>query len=537
MYVLTYSSNLARVSCGDLLLESNDRPNLPFAYDALYFEPPTGLAFKVLANEQIPLTKEEIAVCEHYCDSFLDSADYPVFACDDAGVFAGNMHKSEAIEKSLKFTFPQGPDHPASKWVGEQWVRIRASILDDGRLVLDPASICERCIIALTSEEWNAFPQPPVAQDGEEYRWNFVSEDWQDVSDPLVFAFDEADAYVGQHKRSTVLSRGWGWRRTPPDGWPYKNTPEGWQRVEAVIYENGSYERLPSGIRDDAILLFTREEWAAWPERPRREQGNDQGTMQTPPIWNWNFVTETWEDVSNPYGCAFEREGEQAGLYVGDMFRSEAEATGFGFTHDRPDHPVSKWNGEKWERAVMALLDDGSVRESPDMVCERCMLLLTAEEWAAWPAPEREIPAALGNWNWNFAAETWEDRRSLCALRTALTQHAFWQCRVALERAASDPFELDEIWLALGELRRWQGNSTVATPFVDARYPDADKIALATKLQVRHAELAATWGRIAAERDALLHEIANCRNNAALDVVYVRLQTDETREGTSCSRG
>lgn len=527
MYILTHSNNLTRVSCGELLLESEDRPELPFAFDALYFEEPTSLAFKVLAAEHVPLTAEEIAACKAYCDAFLHTADYPVFAYDAAGVFAGSLRKSEAMENNLAFTFPYGPDHPASKWTGETWARIKASILDDGTLILDPASLCERCTLALTAEEWAAFPPVPDAGHGEVWKWDFAAEAWKDVSDPLVFAYDEADAYVGQFNRSVAAARGWGWRETPPDGWAYKHTPQGWQRVEAVIYENGHYERLPGGIRNDAMLLFTREEWAAWPQRPGSEHGE---------IWAWDFRNEAWEDVSDPYGCAFELEGEQAGLYLGDRLRSEARAAGLGFTHERPRHPVSKWNGTVWERVVAVFMDDGTVHLNPDSLCERCMLPLTAAEWAAFPQPERTIPAQLGGWQWNFAAERWEDRRETDALRALLTLRVMQRHRLTLEAVLDTPFELTELELAVAELRAWQADATAATPFVDARHADADKATLAAALFARHAELAAAQGRLAAERTRYLEQVAACADNAALDRLFVQIEAETRLETPSCSR-
>ena len=60
-YTLTWSNGRGSVSSGDYLFDVDEKPDAGFAFDALYYETPTGLAFKVTDEEQQPLSAQEIA--------------------------------------------------------------------------------------------------------------------------------------------------------------------------------------------------------------------------------------------------------------------------------------------------------------------------------------------------------------------------------------------------------------------------------------------------------------------------------------------
>lgn len=505
--ILTYSNGLTRVVSHGILLDTDARPDLPFAFDALYYEPPTELSMKMLAGAQVALSDSEIAACEAYCDAFLDTADYQVFAYDAAGVFAGAMLKSEAQAGGLDYRLAEAPDHPASKWADARWQRIEAAILDDGTLRIRPEAVCDRCALVFTAAEWAAFPQPPAVAYDEEFRWDFGAEAWRDVADPLVFAFDEVGAFVGQHARSYVLSRGWGFSREAPKAFPYKMTDDGWQRLTAVIHEDGACELQPAGIRDDAMLLFTREEWARWPSRPKSVQGEE---------WVWDFRAEAWRDISNPYGAAFEPDGDRVGVFAGHMTRQDAEKIGLGWTRQLPGAPAAKFINGAWQPVVAVFMDDGTVRLHPEMVCDRCMLALTEAEWAAWPKPPRQIPEGLGDWSWQFAQEQWEDRRELAhvrlAAKKAVEQTLLW---ASVRQINAVWPEYRELSLAAAEAAQPDGPTPFLAAFAAASGRDMAEVR--ADFAERHSRAAAIMGEAAARRTGVLSDIEAAQDNEAVE--------------------
>lgn len=503
--ILTCSNGLTRVVSHGLMLDADQRPELPFAFDALYYEPPTGLAFRVLAEKRVPLTDAEAAACEAYCESFLDTADYPVFALDESGVFAGHMLKSAAKAKGLAYRIAEAPDHPASKWNGTAWQRIAAAILDDGTLHLLPEAVCDQCTLVFSSAEWAVFPQPPEAEDGALFKWDFKAAVWRDVSDPFVYAYDEVGAFVGQYRRS-ALREGWGYTRDAPETQASIMTSEGWRPVAAGINEDGRVDIRPGGIRDEVILLFTREEWARWPQRPASDQGE---------FWVWDFVAEEWRDGSNFYGGAFELDGDRASVFAGHMPRLEAEKEGLGWTRQMPESAAAKWDGTAWQPVVVVIMDDGTPRLNPSAVCDLCMLALTAEEWAAWPKMPHEMPEALGTWRWNFAQGRWEDRRDAEKLRKQVRREVVMFDLWGTWTEIRDNYELH---LAAQEAKA----TGTPTPFLDAYASESGKSRadVAMDFAERFMRSAADMGAAAARRAALLDSIEAATDNAALDAIF-----------------
>lgn len=507
--LLTHTSGLTRVVTNGILMESDERPVLPFGFDALYYEPPTNLAFKVQAGEQRLLTPGEIAACEAFCAGFLDSADYPVHAMDASQVYAGTMLKTEAHSRNLDYRIAESPDHPASQWTGEKWERLVAVILDDGTLHTMPDAVCDRCTLVFTESEWSEFPQTPERKNGENWHWSFIKECWEDRSDPWVFAYDDVGAFVGNRQRSTLLS-GWGYTFEAPEQQAMVMRDAGWERVAAVIDDRGYVETRPHVIRDNAILLFTREEWARWPQRPASTQGE---------VWAWDFVAEDWRDVAEIYVAAFEKDGEQAGAFAGSMMRSEADARGLGWTRVSPDRQAAKWTGEQWEPLKAVVMDDGTVRLDPEGVCQRCMLLFTAAEWAAFPQPEREIPAALGGWQWNYVLERWEDRRETEALRKqakrAVRGVLHWRLREGMGNGL------------LEEAALFAGNVAAFTDAF-AAVSGKDRAVLEAAAAAEYADVATVYGRCAGRIFAAQKAIDAAVGNAGIDAAFAAAVAEES---------
>lgn len=61
------------------------------------------------------------------------------------------------------------------------WERVKAIITDDGNLIVDPPSYCERCVLFLSDEEWEVFPKPEGFSKDAEIRYDLESEQWIDI--------------------------------------------------------------------------------------------------------------------------------------------------------------------------------------------------------------------------------------------------------------------------------------------------------------------------------------------------------------------
>lgn len=161
--ILTYVNNETVVIHDDLRFDTNLKPDLSFAFDALYFEPPSGHCLKVVDGESVPLSEAEIEECAAYCRGYADTADYPVYAWNEDNICVGRILKSEAEVKGYGFTVLDVPPYPVSRRNGEAWEEIVAIIRDDGSLVERPQAFCEKCVLFLSKKEWDAFPKQPTS--------------------------------------------------------------------------------------------------------------------------------------------------------------------------------------------------------------------------------------------------------------------------------------------------------------------------------------------------------------------------------------
>ena len=178
-YILTYDGNTAKILSGGYIFESNEKPNLGFEFDALYYETPTMNTFKIIDNVKHDLTEDEISRIQIFCDTFENSANYTVSAYDkETLVYVGDVLKSTAIEKDYGFVINDTPTDVASKYMNDHWARVKAVIRDDGTYTIDPAYICSSCVLFFTEEEWTAFESKPVRNDD---RFNFVTNKFEDM--------------------------------------------------------------------------------------------------------------------------------------------------------------------------------------------------------------------------------------------------------------------------------------------------------------------------------------------------------------------
>ena len=255
-YILSWAEGFGKVSCGDYLFDITIRPVLPFEYDALYFETATGMYIKFLNGERVTLSPEEMAACREYCNGYVDGQDCPGQAFEtESGLFRGSMTRGEAEISGYSWILKESPDHPVSKLVDGEWVRIAATIRSDGSYALMPASVCDACVLFLSAVEWEAFPKPSRSSE----KWDFVSESWKDPR-TLDTAKDGADSWIRESfspKRREVMGNA-----------PYRETV--WwveQMKEAQAYRANSDAETPflDGMLEafaghEATALITKDE-------------------------------------------------------------------------------------------------------------------------------------------------------------------------------------------------------------------------------------------------------------------------------------
>lgn len=175
---VTWSDNYGMVQTGNMNFPLGSRPTLDFEFDSVYYEPDLGNKFKVINNVRTPLTESEISECSHFGTFFLEVADYPVQAVEkETNLWRGTMLKSEAQERGYNWVLGQVPDYPVARLIaGDNWEKIVAIIMDDGWYKLEPDGVCDKCVLFMNQQEWNAFPHPTTGTQ----KWNFQLEKWED---------------------------------------------------------------------------------------------------------------------------------------------------------------------------------------------------------------------------------------------------------------------------------------------------------------------------------------------------------------------
>ena len=230
---LTWNSGIGRLSTGNFLFDLDKKPEVGFDFDSLYYELPWN-KFKVLGNnDAVELTENEIKMCEDYCNHYLENDDYFVQTYDDDLIFSGMMTKKEADEKGLKYVIDKIPDHPVSKFMNDEWVRVYATILSNGYYKILPDAICNMCTLFFTEDEWNNFSQPEKPSD----IWSFTEEKWID-SRKFEDVYENTLMYIKNYF-STKLSE----LMDNPT-----NTEEAtwtWQKAEALLYKTDHNSSTP----------------------------------------------------------------------------------------------------------------------------------------------------------------------------------------------------------------------------------------------------------------------------------------------------
>ena len=137
---LTWSLDNGKAGYGDIMITIDGKPDLPWPFDSLYYEPQTGMVCKVVNGRQVQLSEAEKEQCAACARRLVESADFYVSAIAEDGVYAGWMLKSQA-EAEGKGWCVDMPDHPAARRIDGKWVRVVAVIMEDGTLRLNPDGV------------------------------------------------------------------------------------------------------------------------------------------------------------------------------------------------------------------------------------------------------------------------------------------------------------------------------------------------------------------------------------------------------------
>ncbi len=157
-----------------------------------------------------------------------------------------------------------------------------------------------------------------------------------------------------------------------------------------------------------------------------------------------------------------------SGLYEGAVQKSYAEENGLSYrVNEVPDHPASKWTGERWERVAITILDNGDVQEWPESICPHCVLGYTQEESAIIG----QRPSVYHKWD--IAHACWVDGRTLEeakieAASSIRVEFELVRHRMSTEKYYVPSYETETWTWQVLEARAWLADNASETPYIDA---------------------------------------------------------------------
>ena len=77
---LTWSLDNGKAGYGDIMITIDGKPDLPWPFDSLYYEPQTGMVCKVVNGRQVQLSEAEKEQCAACARRLVESADFYVSA-------------------------------------------------------------------------------------------------------------------------------------------------------------------------------------------------------------------------------------------------------------------------------------------------------------------------------------------------------------------------------------------------------------------------------------------------------------------------
>lgn len=171
---------------GNFVSEDFDSSTLPF-YNCsfIHFEPTANiLQIKIGTGQIQTMDSDQIAIMEAFIQGLPTILDlhFPCYDPAKSNLYSGVMSISEAKSKGYVSVMEDCP-YSVAKYNTEsnQWEKVKAIITDNGRLIVDPESYCDLCVLFMTEEEWAAFPQYDASDITAVWRWDFDEKTWIDV--------------------------------------------------------------------------------------------------------------------------------------------------------------------------------------------------------------------------------------------------------------------------------------------------------------------------------------------------------------------
>ena len=527
--IVTYVDNKAIIIYNELRFDTNIKPELSFQFDTLYYEPPTNHFVKGINNEFFELTEEEKLECSAYCKSYVNNADYPVYAYDDKFIFVGRILKSEAIAKNYGYTILEEPGNVVSKYVTDHWEPIVAIIMDDGTLRLNPGGRCEKCTLFFTEEEWmNDKNRPQVIYPDDVWKYNFSTETWYNDKDYVVYAYDDVFCFVGEMMKSTAIREGYNYTTIEPKNPVSKWTGSTWEIIVASIKSDGILILNPAGICGEWVEFLTQSEWDIYNKPSFDDIKRD--------VWKYDFVNSTWTDVSEYLVYTYEKESK---LFIDTMPKRIALQKDYGWT--LVEVPVFgksyKWIDNQWEPIVAIIRSDGSLTFKTEYVCEQCVLFFTQKEWDAFIKPPVHPSTSLHGYentiySWDFVTETWVDKRvfsELFKLLETTLRNYFEDKRVETWGANIKSYEKETWQNQVYEARNYINDNMFETPAIDTylQYIEnkIDKLELCKRIITNNLEFNKMTMHINAIQKNWLNKLNLVTTNLEADALFEEFHT------------
>lgn len=529
--LLTYSTGLCRVISRGIAFENNTPPVLSFSFDSLYYEPILNHNVKIVDLITYQLTEEEKQECESFAYNFIDTTDYSVYAYDSDFLYVGVMLKSKAISKNYNYRIVETPNSLASKWntFKEQWEKIVAVVLDDGTLHLNPEVICEKCMLFFTEEEWtNDKNRPQVIYPDDIWKYNFSTGTWYNDKDYVVYAYDEVFCFVGEMMKSTATREGYKYTTVGPKNPVSKWTGSEWETIIVSIKSDGILILNPVGICAECVLFLTQSEWDAHSKPVFDDIKRD--------VWKYDFVNDTWIDVSEYQVYAYEKENK---VFVDVMPKRIAIQKGFAWTLvEIPSFDKSyKFINDIWVSIFAIIRSDGSLTFNTNHICESCVLFFTKEEWNQFPQPSIFPNADLYSleytvYIWDFATETWIDKREFSIVRTYVEMNMrdyFERKRIDVWGAKIRSYEKETWQNQVYEARGYINDNTFETPAIDTYIQyienEIDKFELCNRIITNNLEFNKMSMHINAIQKNWLNKLNLTTNNIEVDTLFEEFHT------------
>lgn len=301
-----------------------------------------------------------------------------------------------------------------------------------------------------------------------------------------------------------------------------------WQNGEAVIFSGGAFFRSPV----KPALSFSFDELVC--ESPSnvyfRMLDGTQFLLSEEEVEECRRFCENFAASGDCPVYAYDP--ADGNLYRGRMTKAECGEKGYAFVADsRPESAAAAWDEEagEWKLYHAAITEDGALLLNIDSVnCPSCAVFLTREEYEALPAREHDTDS------WDFASETWVDRRDLEKLKKDAVlelRNLFEGVRWKRMREFVPQYEQDTWRIQLDEARAFTADHSASTPYMDAflaARTDAsvpDRGALAADILANHETYVKAMAEVNARQWSFMKAVQSAATGYDVDALCEEFRT------------